>query len=621
MISNYVKNMYRKKIPILITSGFLLLFTYIGYRDSLQTNDFSKACLSYMQQVLPENTLNLHYTLAYPEKWGITADQVLLPPYRLSAETPDPDLTITGLAPTVSPETDAAAVFRTLTPETLSVKEQYLLSLFQERSAKESALEEYPYYDNLLSPHSGQQVTLLTLLSEYQFYEKKDIEDYLTLLTLVPDYLDSLSAYTAEKIELGLSPGSDILRESALASDDFFSMEDLLMEKNFLQENFHQHLKDSADILQISSEEMKTYTRRHNQICKEILLPAYEKLAKELNQLAENTSPVQGLAAFPKGQAYYRALFAHRTGSRMTVPTAKEALTKELTVAMLSCRNLLKDHPLFLEPDFIQNTLEAFPLKTSEEMLDALQKRMALDFPALPEQTGANLEINLEEVSPSLRSSSAPAFYLLPPTDFCDRNVIYTNPQDSYSSYKLYTTLAHEGFPGHLYQTVYSYAMQDSVPEAAFRSLLNYVGYQEGYALYCEFLSYDYAGEYYHAKELSDMEAYVSYEKENHNLQLCLLTLLEIMIHDENADFTTISNYLSVFGITNEEQLRHIYRYIAAEPCCYSKYYISYLEIKQLQEEARLLWADTYSDLSFHTFLLDYGPADFDTLHRLLKNE
>ena len=57
---------------------------------------------------------------------------------------------------------------------------------------------------------------------------------------------------------------------------------------------------------------------------------------------------------------------------------------------------------------------------------------------------------------------------------------------------------------------------------------------------------------------------------------------------------------------------------IAQEPCNYPKYYLGYLEILALQEEAEALWGDTYSDYSFHCFYLDNGPADFLSLEEQL---
>ena len=47
----------------------------------------------------------------------------------------------------------------------------------------------------------------------------------------------------------------------------------------------------------------------------------------------------------------------------------------------------------------------------------------------------------------------SPAFYLTPPIDTGSPNLIYLNPDSRLRGIELYTTLAHEGFPGHLYQS------------------------------------------------------------------------------------------------------------------------------------------------------------------------
>jgi len=643
IISPRIRRIARKNLPVLLL--FLLLSgVAIGLVQTHKKSAFDQACLSYIQNTLPENTLNLHYTLAHPDQFGIVSKQVRLPGYETddnAAEigtqfstkgVPESDHRPTNISTTDSehhpsnngttePEADSApdALLLALAPEDLTPSQQYLLSLYMERCQKEDALSDYNYYENILSPHSGRQVTLLTLLNEYQFYEKKDITDYLTLLSLVPDYLDSLASYTEKKLSLGLSPGSALFTDSATACRNFFSLQEILLGQSFLQKSFQNRLAESKKTLQLTDDEIKQYTLRHNALCKETLLPAYEKLAGRLDHFAEVPSPVQGLAAYPSGKDYYRALFALQTGSSLSVPETKELLLQTLSETMTTCRALLQKYPIFAEPDFAQNTEDAFPLQAPEEMLQALQKRCVKDFPALPAEVSQNMRLDLEEVSSSMQDSSAPAFYLLPPADFYDRNVIYVNPKSASSSYSLFTTLAHEGFPGHLYQTVASYATPESTTEAIFHSLLNYTGFQEGYALYCELLSYDYAGEYYRIAELPDMEAYLSYEKDNHKLQLCLLTLLEILIHDENMGSAQITDFLSRFGITGSEQIQELYQYIAAEPCCYSKYFVSYLEILRLQKTAQKMWGDTYSDLRFHTFLLTYGPADFSTLQELLK--
>ena len=79
-----------------------------------------------------------------------------------------------------------------------------------------------------------------------------------------------------------------------------------------------------------------------------------------------------------------------------------------------------------------------------------------------------------------------------------------------------------------------------------------------------------------------------------------------------------VLHQLEKFGISDEETISAIYRYIVEEPTNYLKYYAGYLEILELKKQALTLWGDDYSDISFHKFLLDNGPADFDTLQSIL---
>lgn len=101
-------------------------------------------------------------------------------------------------------------------------------------------------------------------------------------------------------------------------------------------------------------------------------------------------------------------------------------------------------------------------------------------------------------------------------------------------------------------------------------------------------------------------------------MQLCLSALLDFSIHYEGASLEQVAHVLSSLGISDAVTARNVYEYIAEEPANYMKYYIGYLEILRLQDTARELWQEEYSDLRFHKFFLETGPADFTTLRELL---
>ena len=224
---------------------------------------------------------------------------------------------------------------------------------------------------------------------------------------------------------------------------------------------------------------------------------------------------------------------------------------------------------------------------------------------------------SIKNISDSLAEYSSPAFYLTPPLDDRDDNVIYLNPTNNYGKLELFTTLAHEGYPGHLFQCVY-YNSNSAAKKNPVRSLLGYTGYAEGYALYVELISYDYASELALSAGEEDAAQYYQILKADRQVQLGLYSLLDIAIHYDGADYSKVKNFLSSMGIKDENSCQAVYEYIVEEPANYLKYYLGYLEILSLKEKASAKWGKDYTDYEFHKFFLDAGPSDFRTLGNLL---
>ena len=65
------------------------------------------------------------------------------------------------------------------------------------------------------------------------------------------------------------------------------------------------------------------------------------------------------------------------------------------------------------------------------------------------------MNVQIKYVSQEMQNFLSPAFYLIPALDNTEENIIYINNGHISDDLSLYTTLAHEGYPGHLYQTTY----------------------------------------------------------------------------------------------------------------------------------------------------------------------
>ena len=237
-------------------------------------------------------------------------------------------------------------------------------------------------------------------------------------------------------------------------------------------------------------------------------------------------------------------------------------------------------------------------------MLKYLNTAMTQDFPHL--DAG---DYQVKYVPESMEEFSSPAFYLTPPIDTLSPNTIYINQSSQVSGTELFTTLAHEGFPGHLYQTL-SFGNTHPSP---IRDLLSCSGYIEGWATYVESLSYGYAADF-----LGISPDVMQFLWLNRSMTLCLYSLLDLGIHDQGWTFQTAFELLQSFGIAQEETCREIFQYIVENPANYLKYYLGYLNFCDLRSEIQEKQGDAFSSKDFHSALLALGPAQFPVVEKYL---
>ena len=312
-------------------------------------------------------------------------------------------------------------------------------------------------------------------------------------------------------------------------------------------------------------------------------------------------------------------------------------LYNDLSTSYATLGHLLKSD------DTIQSKLaedaDLLPEMSPEDILNSLKAAMQQDYPPIPADTGASaIDCTVKYVDDSLEAYTAPAFYMTPPIDNVLNNTIYINALDTSDALSLFTTLAHEGYPGHLYQTVYSQRFRNQSGTTPLRSVLYYGGYIEGWAVYAEMSSYDYAIDLV-SKSHPDAAGYYRACRLDRQIQLCLYSLLDIAIHYDGASYEDVRKIFASFGSLDDSTIAAIYAYIAEEPCNYPKYYLGYLEILELKKQAAVVWYNarqtdgtchTAIDGSvmnnheflyyFHSFLLENGPADFGTLSELLTD-
>ena len=236
-------------------------------------------------------------------------------------------------------------------------------------------------------------------------------------------------------------------------------------------------------------------------------------------------------------------------------------------------------------------------------ILQDLQTKILTSFPKLPDTT-----YEVKYVPKAMQEHLSPAFYMIPAIDAYNENVIYVNEAQIGNTMALFTTLAHEGYPGHLYQTVY-FANTNPDP---IRTILNFGGYVEGWATYAEMCSY------YLAPLTKDQATLL---QKNSSIVLGLYTLADIGIHYDGWSREDAIAFYKKYGIGDEDNVNRIYDLILGSPGNYLKYYVGYVEFLELKKDWVKEYGSQASQKEFHKAVLDVGPAPFKVVEKYIRCE
>lgn len=525
-----------------------------------------------------ENTINLHFTISDPEKYGITDYPVTLG-----------DLSNDAMSDSNARLENYLSGLSSFSYTELTLNQQLTYDILENYFQLQLDMADMYLYDELLRPSTGVQAQLPILYEEYSFNSKKDVEDYLKLLALTDEYFDQIISFEKEKADAGLFM-SDFACQNIIDQCNAFIVDS---DNHYLIETFNTRIDKLTGLTQ---SEKDHYRLQNEKMLREHIFPAYENLAAALTDLLGSGTNENGLCYFPEGKQYYEYLLAYNTGASESVKTLENMISNERVKVLQESSDLTTENPELWE---LASEATLTPTD-SATTLNHLKEVMLDDFPAPPE-TGYTVNYIDDCVADYL----APAFYVIAPIDDYSHNSIYINETTDTTNISYFTTLAHEGFPGHLYQTVMTY---ESGIEPV-RSILNYSGFVEGWATYVEFQSYHYAG-------LDDDVATIL--ELNQDATLSLYASTDIGIHYEGWTLEDTKKFWNNYGITNDDAIESIFELIVEEPTHYLKYYIGFLKFEELKKETSLKNIKNYNDKSFHQAVLSIGPAPFDIVDKYL---
>lgn len=573
----------RKRSALLVLSLLATLFLTLLILNRTDRGE-NLRFETYTQQLFCEevssNTITLHYTLKNPTAYGITD-----PPISMGTISTD-SISIAAAAE------NALSCLRQFQRSKLTDENQLTYDVLENTFTSYIAQAPYTLYEEPLAPLTGTQAQLPLVLSEYQFYTTKDIDTYLELLTKMPEYFRALLDFEVEKSRQGLFMSAESADQIIEECETFLS----LGEDNYLYATFQDRISE----LNLSKSQRSSYIEANASYIETYVFPSYLLLKEGLENLRTTGTNPYGLCYLPRGKEYYELLVASETGSYRSIDELKSLANSQIMQDLRDMQEVLVNIPEEISPesDIFSSQGTYFDDSNPLSLLTDLHSEIAKQFPAPPD-----VDIQIKYVTKSMEDYLSPAFYMIPAIDNSKENVIYINSGHIHDDLSLFTTLAHEGYPGHLYQTTYF----ESLNPDSIRSIMDCGGYTEGWATYCEMLSYYFAP--------IPKENAILFQK-NASVMLGLYALADIGIHYDGWTLAETQDFFSEYGLDDSDTVQQIYALIVGDPGNYLKYYIGYVEFLELKKVAIEKWGEDFTQQRFHQKVLDAGSVPFGILRK-----
>lgn len=578
-------------ICFILLSGIILFGCgQASTQTSLKQKKFDRFLNSCFREYAAENTVTLHFKLSNPSAYGIKTP--VSPTYG--------DLSSDALKKNCSRSKELLQKLYTFPTSNLTKKQKLTWQIFQDYLNESIMNEKYILYSSPLGTN-GLQSEIPVTLSEYRLDNEKDIKDYLSLVNQVPELFTQILDFEQERRNAGIISPSFVISDTIDQIDQFLNASE---ENNLLFQSFEERL---AEVESLSKDQKASYIANNRLLVTDKVLPAYKSLKTSLQAYtndSKNTSSKERLCEYKNGQDYYKFLLMSNVGTDFSPEDCITILESQL-------KNTVKDISSLTtkNKDLYTEYLSATPaLSAPKEIMNTLKNDSLIDFPEIK-----NISCQLKNVPDALSGTSACAFYLVPPIDSTKDNIIYIN-KSRVDSNELFSTLAHEGYPGHLYQTNYFLTTNPS----PLRTFLHCAGYDEGWGTYAQLYSYNFI-KFKNVDEQTTKQLRQLY-RDNDLLSLSLSSLCDLYVNYKNYDENALVNYLQTYGI-DKDGAQNLYRYVIENPTTYLSYSIGYYELDQLKQTMSDSLGKAFKISDFHEAVLNVGSCNFSILRQEIEKE
>ncbi len=520
------------------------------------------------------NEMIVHFTLEHPEKYGITTDFIL------EEEASD-------FAATYEDMMQYADRLHEFNYDNLTAAQKVNYDrLDYEIRYSEKAKDVKACMNYLMCENSNSVSNLSTYLTEYAFPEKKDIDNFVSVLKSMPAYLDSLGKLMKSLCEEGYTPTQGMYDTTVENIENIGKLEN-----NVILAAFRENAKEAG----LEDEVYNNYVTLVEETLKAEVCPAFDKLMTTVKGLESYISEPKPLASVEGGKAYYEVLAQTTTGSNWTVDKMYEYLLDKSQKMIKDYLNIYsKDKDAFDRAGEMQYGTRDFTT-----ILDDLKKRTAQEYPKI-----RDTNYIVSALPDELCVEGILAYFMSPQYDNPDRKVIRVNPKNKSGDIELFSTLAHEGYPGHLYQDEYFRMSEGYHP---INSALSYTGYMEGWATMMGTNAYLWATN-------GDANASFIFDFD-YTYSMSIVACCDMGINYFNWSKDELRKFLSK-NYLSESAADEIIAMVVADPAIYLPYTLSHFQCMDIIEE--LMTTKGMTKMQAYEAFLKVGPCSLDVLRKNL---
>lgn len=548
--------------------------------DSSDIETLKSVDFSMFSDYVTADTVSLHFSVSDPEALGLTVPAVTLG-----------DVSEKQQAETIDKAQKYLGRLSGIDYDQLPREYRVMYDVLEYDLQETLAYKDYYYYSSPFNSVTGLQTELPLVLSEYTFSDKADVDDYLLLLQDMYRYYGDIMDFEDERAAQGLGASDENIQKIIDSCNSFLADK----ENHFLVSSFAARLNDVSGL---DDAEKQEYTAKNQEMLDQYVFPAYQLLIDRFTALMGTGTHDGGLSSLPGGKDYYTLYLKTETSSDSSVSEVKAQIEDELSARI----DIITGTDVNSDFEAAYNSYN-FSMGTVQENLDYCEKAIEDDFPAIPAH-----KVTLQNVPSQLADYFSPAAYLSCRIDDSTDNVIITNTTALEGYQNLLGTIAHEGYPGHMYEAIY----HAQTISGYYQRSASFIGYSEGWA--------ENAASYILENSEYD-QTLVSYvEAEDEVFNMLFPSRIDIGVNYDGWSREDVYDYLADYNITSHEYGDYCYDMAVEIPCYYMPYCIGHLNTSKILTDAADEAGNSASQKDINEAYLNIGPAPFPIIEKYIND-